>query len=425
MKNIIKNIALAFCSLALIVSCDEDDFTGDSTLEATSPSLSVELDFADSQTLIESETSFTFTVSISEPQVANINISIAQVGGTATDGADFSIPHTVTIPRGATSVSDVISIHADEIAEDTETAIIKIALGAEANVSAINSQTVTFNILNVTEGDLAIGLMWDTLGYQFSDGSEFDPTDLANLRLLISSTPDNSGDIAVADGGSFEAASISASEADGVYYLVADWYSGLDLGDQGYFPLNLTGTFDQVGVINGFTLNFPSALDSSSICSDVYYVLAKITKTGENYVIEEVGAPQPLDATLFEGSYSEVSEDNPNGLTNITNVTLGMGENELIVEGVYGDLFALFWGETFQPGFGNEGLVTIVLNEDGSVTIPEQYMGQTLPGPYDYWINGNGSFNLCEKTITLSFALQFDDTFSDDYQASTVVIELD
>ena len=58
MKNIIKNIALAFSALALIVSCDEDDLTGDSTLEATSPSLSVELGFANNQTLVESETSF-------------------------------------------------------------------------------------------------------------------------------------------------------------------------------------------------------------------------------------------------------------------------------------------------------------------------------------------------------------------------------
>ena len=205
MKNIIKNIALAFSALALIVSCDEDDLTGDSTLEATSPSLSVELGFANNQTLVESETSFPFTVTISEPQVANINISIAQVGGTATDGVDFTIPHTVTIPRGSTSVSDVIDIHADDEVEDTETAVIQIALGAEANVSSINSQTVTFSILNVTDGDLAIGMSWATSIVTDDTGTEIGPTDFADLRLLVSNGPNNTDLVGGADGGSFEA----------------------------------------------------------------------------------------------------------------------------------------------------------------------------------------------------------------------------
>ena len=99
-------------------------------------------------------------------------------------------------------------------------------------------------------------------------------------------------------------------------------------------------------------------------------------------------------------------------------------DGELIITGIYDGLFTLAWGEVFQPGFGNEGLVKISLNSDGTVNMPGQYMGQTLPGPYDYWINGSGTYNICEKTITLTFALQFDDTYTSNYQPATITFKL-
>lgn len=59
------------------------------------------------------------------------------------------------------------------------------------------------------------------------------------------------------------------------------------------------------------------------------------------------------------------------------------------------------WGETFQAGFGNEGAVTGTMNEDGTIEFAPQYIGQTLPGPYDYWFQASGSYDQCKKTITL------------------------
>lgn len=77
-------------------------------------------------------------------------------------------------------------------------------------------------------------------------------------------------------------------------------------------------------------------------------------------------------------------------------MTAGTEPGELIVSGIYYGLFD-YWGEEFQTGFGNEGLVKIYLNSDGTVTLPNQYAGQTLPGPYDYYYNGSGTYNVCEK----------------------------
>ncbi len=309
MKNRILKTALVLSTFVLALGCSSDDYTGDSTQTPTNPSLSVTLGFANTQTLIEQESSFPFTVTISEPQIVSVFVYLTQTGGTA-DSDDFSIPASVTIPAGATSASGTIDIHADDLVEDTETAVITIATGLESNVQASNSQTVTFNIANLVEGDLQVGLMWDTLGYQFPDGSEFDPTVLADLRMLITTAPNNSPSSVFIeeDGGSFESGTLSASDPDGVYYLVADWYAAYDLGDQGFFPLNLTATFDQVGVINDMELNFANALDSQYSCSAVYYVLAKITKTGQTYDIENVGESPQL-STPYIGTATVLVDD--------------------------------------------------------------------------------------------------------------------
>ncbi|MCD4678954.1 MAG: hypothetical protein K8S00_01075 [Bacteroidales bacterium] len=81
------------------------------------------------------------------------------------------------------------------------------------------------------------------------------------------------------------------------------------------------------------------------------------------------------------------------------------------------------WGELFQPGIGNEG--NVIVNIDlltGGVTISCQYMGQTLPGPWDYWFAGAGTWEGFNKSMTFSYGLQWDDACGDDYNYSTMVI---
>ena len=423
MKNNIYKIALVLSAFVLVLACeDSDDFTGDSVSSPSSPALSVSLDFASSQSLVETEADYAFTVSLSQPQITAVVVYLELLpSSTATEGDDFSFPHSVRIPAGATSVSDVITIHADDLIEETESASIKIGTGFEANVTATNSETVTFNIMNFTEGDLAVGLDWE-LASTITDnyGEAIDVYDAADLRLLLTDVPYTTI-FDSADGASAETYVLDGAAPDGEYYLVADFYAASDIA----VDLNLTLTFDQTGVINGQTHTFPAALNTGDICADLNYVLAKVTKTGNSYAFEEVGEKSEFDVALFAGDYSELSDTNVNGwLTDGATMTVGDNPNELLVEGIYYGLFN-YWGEAFQPGFGNEGLVTITLNADGSVTFPDQYVGQTLPGPYDYYYNGSGSYSLCDKTITLSFAMQFDDTYSDDYQPATIVFQLD
>jgi hypothetical protein len=90
MKNKLIKISFLFSLFTLLLSCnDNDEYTGDSTLKATSPSLSVALSFENSQTLVEQEKEYAFTVTISEKQVTDVVIYLEQVSGDATDGVDF------------------------------------------------------------------------------------------------------------------------------------------------------------------------------------------------------------------------------------------------------------------------------------------------------------------------------------------------
>ena len=423
MKNKLIKISFSFLTLLLMFSCAEnDDYTNDSVLTVSAPALSVSLGFPNSQSIVEQEASYDITVSITSTQSVDVVVYLKQIDGTASAGEDFSMPSSLTIPKGSLSASDVISIHADEIIEDTETVTIQIGSGNEANVSGVSSETVSFEIANLTDGDLVVGMSWEAASLVTDTyGNEIDAYDLADLRLLLTDSPyttvfDGS------DGAANETYVFSGAAPDGTYSLVADFYAAMSEIPMG---LNITLTFDQVGVINGQTHSFSSALNTVDYCGDLNFVMATVTKSGNSYSFSEVGEKSVFDSSIFAGSYSELSDSNLNDwLTDGATMTAGTLPGELIVSGIYAGLFD-YWGEAYQPGFGNEGLVKIYLNSDGTVTMPDQYAGQTLPGPYDYYYNGSGTYNLCEKTITLSFAMQFDNTYTDDYQPSTIVFKLD
>jgi hypothetical protein len=422
MKNKFIKISFYFLTLLLMFSCAEnDDYTGDSVLTVSSPSLEVSLGFSESQTLIEAETSYDFTVSLSETQAVDVVVYLEQTEGTATAGEDFSMPSSVTIKKGSLSASDVITIHEDEIMEDTETVTIKIGAGNEANVSGVSSKTVSFNIANLTDGDLVVGMSWAPNSSATDNyGKEYGAYELADLRLLLTDSPYTTV-FDSADGAEDESYILKGDAPDGTYSFVADFYDAIsDIP----MDLDITLTFDQVGKINGQTHSFTAALNTTDACADLNFVMATVTKTGDSYTFAEVAEKSSFDSAVFVGEYTELSDSNINDfLTEDISVAAGT-DGELIITGIYDGLFTLAWGEVFQPGFGNEGLVKISLNSDGTVSMPGQYMGQTLPGPYDYWINGSGTYNICEKTITLTFALQFDDTYTSNYQPATITFKL-
>lgn len=112
------------------------------------------------------------------------------------------------------------------------------------------------------------------------------------------------------------------------------------------------------------------------------------------------------------GEYTELSETHNSGnatdvavgLSTISGIVAGANPNEYLITGVYSNLYTR-WGESFQSGFGSEGITLMIDNGDGTVTIPCQYLGQTLPGPWDYTVDGSGVYSSCDKTLSLTIAL--------------------
>ena len=114
------------------MSCDQEDNTGLSTIVPTNPSLSITTSVS-SLSLIEDDSSYGFTVTISETQLVDIKLSVSQIGGDATMGEDFSVSGSLIIPAGSTSASGSITILSDELMEETETVKIQIGDNTTAN----------------------------------------------------------------------------------------------------------------------------------------------------------------------------------------------------------------------------------------------------------------------------------------------------
>ncbi|UGU14464.1 hypothetical protein LS482_12210 [Sinomicrobium kalidii] len=407
MKSYIYNLTWAWCLLILITACSDDDHTGDSTLTASAPSLEVALEFNDNQTLIETETTYAFTVSISEPQIVDVVVNLEQTEGTATDGEDFSFPHQVRIPAGTTSASDEIAIHSDELSEETETAVIKIATGTESNVQAINSKMVTFNIRNLTSGDLAIALSWEASGTVTDhEGNEIAPTDLGDLRLLLTDVP-YTAVIDSTNETAFETHVLTADTPDGEYYVVTDIHEG---NAHIASDLNLTLQFDQVGIINEQIFTYDNAINTAYACKANYFIMAKVTKSGETYTFENVEFNN-FDSQTFSWTGTDVVDAfNPEGYESTVRTTVDC--NGMLIYGLNSEWMQTTWGEEIQE----EGTVYYTLDEaTGEVTIESQYIFTTLYEGvlYDYTVSGSGTYDDSGEVPTLTIQYYLDqDGFS-------------
>tara|TARA_R110001583_G_scaffold34847_5_gene116621 strand:+ start:7652 stop:8920 length:1269 start_codon:yes stop_codon:yes gene_type:complete len=387
-KSIFSYFAAATISL-LIVSCDQEENTGYSTLVPTSPTLS--LTTAANATLIEDNSVFEFTATLSTAQLVDTKLSISQIGGDATIGDDFTVDGGITIPAGATSATGAIKILSDELKEDTETVKIQIGDNTTAN-AALTPVTMEFTILNYTEGDLVIDMGWAASSIATTDdGEEIDATDFADLRLLISSTPDNAGDIGGADGGSFETFVLNADTPDGDYYVVADFYAASDI----VRDIDLNLEFNQVGLINGSAYSYPAAISNLGTCSLNYYVMTKITKSGNSYAIEDIRT-QSYSLTEVKWIGTDVDYD--------SQVSTNEDCEGKIIKGLNTEWMLDWWGEIVVDA----GNVYYTVDGAGIVTIESQFLYTTTYNGAvqdDYYIDGTGTYDAVTGELYIEYHL--------------------
>jgi hypothetical protein len=375
MKNKFIKISFVMLAFLLMLSCEEqEDFTNVSSLTATSPSLTVSLGFTNEQTLVEQKADYDFTVTISEVQIVDVLVQLEQTGGTATAGADFTFPSTVTISKGSLSASGTISILADELKEDTETATLQIGTGSEVNVNGVTGETVTFNIANLTEGDLVVGMSWaasSTVTDHY--GNEIDAYDLADLRLALTDSPYTTVIDSAEDTGA-KTYVLSGNAPDGEYSFVADFLAAMSHIST---YLDITLTFNQVGTINDQKQTFTQGISTEFNCDNNYLVMTKVTKVGTNYTLEKIA--ENSAAPSIAGTYDVVS----NGES-----TDGGAENNPLVN------FA--------------STVVITDNGDGTFTFSDGWAGV-----YVEWYTVYGYTFLEEQTITLTTCLELSGSWND------------
>ncbi len=394
MKNkFIKYISVLSIASLLAVGCDNtDDNTGDSSLLTVNPpAVTINYTHGSVTNLVETDATYPFTISIAQPVDYDVVVKVTVVGGTATQGEDFDVPNELSIPAGSTSASGEIEIFADEIVEDTETFTLSIG-GVTVNGNS-NPVQVTFNIANLTTGDLAIALDWEASGTVTDNaGNEISPYALADLRLLLTDVPYTTI-IDAADGGSAELFTLTSDLPNGEYYIVADFYSAMDIPSD----LDLTVTFSQVGINEGESYTFAAALNTAISCGAIHFKLAKVIKTGGNYEIIPVGEPSEITAAPFVGTATVVVDDWADYAVGAS-IPIEAGSNP----------YEFYIRSTNNPYISNPDtsymIVTIdPLTGNATVTSNEDFEYGCSEGD----VTGSGTVNACAGTIdlVLSFGL--------------------
>ncbi len=316
-KNIFKYVALSTALMLLITSCDDDDFTGDSTVKPSSPTVSVTGGGSHSSNEA-AETKYEFVVSLSEAQVADVIVYVSVTGGTAVADVNYKLSSSkVVIPALATSAGFNVQILSDPLPNETLT--LEIQIGDERT----NNVTITpvmsdFTIENFGDDDLALDLSWSTEPVFDASGSEIDATDVADMIFTMV----DAGGITVdeSDGGSFESLVLAGDATDGDYFLRASFYGVLDAGDLGGgYDVSLQLDYNQIGTqLGGFP--YPTAMNIATNCVGADYVtMVKVTKVGTSYTIEDVNEntfSADVPETIIPGSYTELNDDgNPQTAT--------------------------------------------------------------------------------------------------------------
>ncbi|MFC0877359.1 Calx-beta domain-containing protein [Saccharicrinis sp. FJH2] len=374
----------------LVVSCNKEDNTGYSTLKVKSPTITITPGFTSPVVLVENDEKYEFTVTLSEPQIVDVHLAVAQVDGTAS-ADDYELTGTVVIPAGSTSGKGNIKILSDAVIEDDETLTIQIGDEETANAS-LTPLTVEFTIKNLTVDDLTIGLSWAAATPTTDDtGTEIDPTALADMRLLITNNP-YTEIIDGADGGSFETFVMPGTMDDGEYLIVADFYDAMASPVR---DLNLEVSFAQLGVIDEYAFDFPAAINTGYICDLNYFILAKVVKAGNSYTIEKLGekpARTPWFGTDTEFGY-------PSEIETIESC------DGMLMYGINAGWMYDFWGEEII----DEGNVIYTIDENDSVHIESQYIFTTLydGDEYPYTVSGKGYYDNSGDypVITLEYVL--------------------
>lgn len=284
----ISSYLLFLALLATIASCNKEDYTGYSTLTATDAKGT--LSWSAPTALTETDTTFTFTVTLDKPQIADIHINISQVDGDATSGSDFEVTGEIIIPAYATSGTGEFKVFGDAEVEGTETVTIQIGDNSLSNLD-LEPQTRTVQIGNYVAPML--DLVFDWGGTVTVDGTEVSLCSAVDIDVYVYDVDENDLGIYGAATGSCPEHLVFDGMDDGDYYLWANLYANDARPTDGSvigFPVTVYATQSGLFENTVYSQAEANALNSSdpdyaTDGANTFKPIVKVTVAGANYTI--------------------------------------------------------------------------------------------------------------------------------------------
>jgi hypothetical protein len=384
MKNILKYLTLLVTVIVFLFACEKDDYTGDSKLVPSNPTITINGVSPTGYNFIEKDTIVTFDIVLSTPQIVDVQLAVSQVAGDAAVGVDYLIGNSgseVVIPAYATTAKLTIKILSDDLLEGTETFTLQIGDASTANANITPKQAV-FTIGNYTEDILVADMYWTT-DIATTIGIQADPDDAVDMKLLIIDESDGSI-VEIVDGASFESYDAFDGLPDGTYTVAANVFDAVNAGDfDEPFHIDIELVFNQAGVINDLTYSYKKVLTQEVFDCDNYRAnLAKVVKDGSSYTISKDLAILPLK-TNWNGLDTEF--EYPSEV-----YTYG-GCTDSLMSGLSFGWIEDFWSEEIIES----AEFTFSIDAAGNVSIPQQYCYTTEynGNEYPYEIVGSGTFD--------------------------------
>jgi len=279
-----------------IISCDKDDYTGDSTAKPKNSTATVTFDLPSE--VEDKDTVFTYTVTIDPPQIVDLHIPVRALSdGTAVEGEDFSLDHTLVISALSTSATGSFTVINNCDIDEGETVAIEIGNSETSNIN-LTQNTYNINLNNYESKSLDIYATWlDTISVNRAYWNNID-TLIEEQEFILCNSVDIDMYLLDADGNNlleYDGATGECVEhlvlqdlSDGVYTLQANLWSSdvpLDTLLMDKFTFPITVNFFQCGLFSETeTQSEESAISNLDLDGgSVFKTVAEITVTSGNY----------------------------------------------------------------------------------------------------------------------------------------------
>ena len=342
-KNILFSGLLASVIL-VTTSCnlsEQEPYTGASTLSASSPTVTINADDFINIPGVEKDQTYTYTVTLSEPQIADVKIQVWQSGGTATEGQDFDLgEHTLVIPAYETSTTGSITTYADTEIEDPET--LQITIGDETTANANwTPQVYDFvidnfvsEVLDITF-DFCVDVTSDGDSYAWADYGGDPDVFVADAEGYDPNDPwatFNGTDYA-ATGDCPEVLTMDKADwGDGSYVLFYEMWANPNSSFWDPQLVPIVATFTQAGLFKktvvqdesqAIDVTLPGVADADYEGTDIWGTIAMVTIAGDVYTISDYEGNEVVSGKMVDG---KMTSARPAGLDKTVRTVLRLNK---------------------------------------------------------------------------------------------------